>query len=250
VGLPDAGGKNKNGLGGVCAVPCLPVRGYGQYCPVTRAAEVFAERWTPVIVRNMLLGCQSFAQIADGAPGMSRTLLTQRLRHLERCGIVERRPSPRGRGSVYLLTDAGRELEEVCMALGTWGARWAELGPEHLDAYTVLWATCRRMTTEGGLPERRVVVRFELRDGPKRRFWLILQRPEAEVCLKPPGFEEDLVVTTDVETLTKWHMGWTSLDDARRAGRFVLEGPRELVRAFPSWNWLSRFAEVRPARAS
>ncbi len=226
------------------------MRGYGQYCPVTRAAEVFAERWTPVIVRNLLMGCHSFAQIADGAPGMSRTLLTQRLRQLEQRGIIERRPNPRGRGSLYFLTEAGAELEGVCMALGTWGARWTELGPEHLDAYTVLWSSCRRMNMEGGLPERRVVVRFDLRDGPKRRFWLLLQRPEAEVCMKPPGFDEDLVVTTDVETLTRWHTGLLSFDDARRSGRFDIEGPRALVRAFPGWNWLSRFAEVAPARVS
>lgn len=226
------------------------MRGYGQYCPVTRAAEVFAERWTPVIVRNMVLGCHSFAEIADGAPGMSHTLLTQRLRELERRGIVERRPNPSGRGLGYYLTEAGSELEEVCMALGKWGARWTELGAEHLDAYTVLWASCRRMNMEGGLPERRVVVRFDLSDGPKRRFWMILQRPEAEVCLKPPGFDEDLVVSGDVETLTKWHMGWTSLDEAGRTGRLRIEGPVDLVRAFPSWNWLSRFADVRPARAS
>lgn len=221
--------------------------GYGQYCPVARGAEVFAERWTPVIVRNLLLGCHSFAEIARGAPGISRSLLSQRLRDLERAGVVERREQERGRSS-YHLTEAGEELEQVCQALGVWGARWLELGAGHLDAYTVLWSACRRMTLEGGIPDRLVVVRFEIRDGPKRRFWLLLQPPEPEVCIKPPGFEEDLVVTTDVETLTRWHLGLIGLEEARRTGRLNLDGPRDLVREFPRWNWQSRFAGVeRPA---
>jgi len=86
------------------------VTGYGQYCPVARAAEVFAERWTPLVIRNLFLGCRSFGEILEGVPRMSRALLTKRLRELERCGVVARETNPKGRGSYYSLTQAGTEL--------------------------------------------------------------------------------------------------------------------------------------------
>jgi DNA-binding HxlR family transcriptional regulator len=106
------------------------VRTYGQYCPIARGAEIFAERWTPLIVRNLYLGCRSFGEILEGAPGLSRTLLSQRLKQLERLGIVESMRRRDGRSNDYTLTSAGRELFTVCQSLGEWGARWLEIAPE------------------------------------------------------------------------------------------------------------------------
>ena len=83
----------------------MEVRTYGQYCPVARATEILAMRWTPIIVRNLLLGCETFGELMDGAPGIPRTLLSSRLELLEQYGVIERVPS--GRGSRYLLTEAG-----------------------------------------------------------------------------------------------------------------------------------------------
>src|SRR5919201_5041023 len=107
---------------------------YGQYCPIARGAEILATRWTPIIIRNMLVGCRTFTQIREGAPGIPRALLSERLRQLEHYGVIAREPNPRGRGYVYELTEAGQELQGVCDGLGFWGARWLELGPAHLDA--------------------------------------------------------------------------------------------------------------------
>ena len=129
----------------------------GQYCPVARATEILAMRWTPIIVRNLLLGCETFSQLQDGAPGISRTLLSRRLDLLEHYGIVERLPGPR-----YRLTPSGRDLEPVVDALGTWGARWLEVAPQHLDAHVVLWSLCR-LTQAEDMPAHRLVIRFELR---------------------------------------------------------------------------------------
>ena len=223
------------------------MKSYGQYCPIVRGAEIFANRWTPVIIRNLLLGCETFSEIRAGAPGISRTLLTQRLRELERAGVIERRPGTKGRAFVYSLTDAGRELREVCWTLGTWGARWLEVAPEHLDAGVVLWSMCRLIDVER-LPERRMVVRFDLSDGPRRRFWIVAQKPEAEVCVRDPGFDDDLVVRTSSESLASWHMGKTTLGHAMRAGAFQIDGPRSRVREFASWGGHSAFAHVKPAR--
>jgi DNA-binding HxlR family transcriptional regulator len=227
----------------------VQVRTYGQYCPMARAAEILAMRWTPIIVRNLLLGCETFGAIQDGAPGIPRTLLSQRLKLLEQYGIVERRPSQTGRGSRYTLTDAGRELMGVVDALGTWGARWLELAPEHLDAVVVLWSICRLADPDSLSGRRRLVIRFELLDGRYRRLWIVLQPEGSEVCIKPPGFEEDLVVTTSCEWLAKWHMGRISLGRAMHEGLIAVEGPRALVRTLSTLG-LSRFADVEPAASA
>jgi DNA-binding HxlR family transcriptional regulator len=119
------------------------VRTYGQYCPIARGAEIFAERWTPLIIHNLYLGCGTFSEILEGAPGLSRTLLAQRLKQLERLGIVESAPKPDGRGRHYQLTTAGHGLFKVCVSLGEWGAAWLEIAPEHLAP---LWP-CGRCAT-------------------------------------------------------------------------------------------------------
>src|SRR5437899_10185072 len=223
------------------------MRGYGQYCPIARGAEIFATRWTPIIIRNLVLGCQTFGEIQAGAPGIPRSVLTQRLRQLELYSLVERLPNPHGRGFVYQLTAAGEELRDVCFALGTWGARWLEVAREDLDAGVVLWSMCRLMEQDPErLPEERVVIRFKLNDVPKKRYWVVLRRPEAEVCMKPPGFEEDLIMTTDSEWLAKWHMGSLPLGQAMRQRLITIEGPRELVRAFSGWGGLSPFKDEQP----
>ncbi len=222
--------------------------GYGQYCPVAKAAEVFAERWTPLVIRNLYLGCRSFGEILEGVPRMSRALLAKRLRELERCGVVAREPSPRGRGSRYSLTRAGQELAEVCLALGTWGARWLEVAPEDSDPFVVLWGW-KKFVRRDELPPKRVVVRFDLRDRPKERYWLLLDRQDVELCVKPPDLDEDLVVTTDSETLMRVHMGRLSFQEAMRQNRWTIEGTPQLVRGFPRWGGLSYYAGVPSARA-
>jgi DNA-binding HxlR family transcriptional regulator len=132
------------------------MRTYGQYCPIARGAEIFAERWTPLIIRNLHLGCGNFSEILEGAPGLSRTLLSQRLKQLERVGVVESAFKPDGRGHHYELTPAGHDLFKVCQSLGEWGARWLEIAPENLDPFVALWSMCNALRRER-LPQRRVV---------------------------------------------------------------------------------------------
>jgi len=226
------------------------VRTYGQYCPIARGAEIFAERWTPLIVRNLHLGCEGFGEILEGAPGLSRTLLSQRLKHLEDFGIVASEAKADGRGRRYALTPAGRDLFTVCHALGEWGAHWLEIAPEHLDPFVALWSMCNALRRDK-LPERRVVVRFDFTGRQRReRYWLLIERGDGEICKKRPG-DEDLFVTADAETFVRWHAGHLSWTDATRGGRIELDGPSRLVRAFPTWNARSAFAYVTPvARAA
>ncbi len=222
------------------------MRTYGQYCPIARAAEIFAERWTPLIIRNLHLGCRHFGQILEGAPGLSRTLLSLRLEQLERLGLVLSVPKPAGRGRHYELTSAGHELFTVCQSLGEWGARWLEIAPEHLDPFVALWSMCNALRRDQ-LPDRRVVVRFDFTGRPRlERYWLIIEFGDTEICKTYPGFEEDLYVTAEAEAFVKWHAGQLTWNQATRERRIQLHGPSWLVRAFPTWNGRSMFAHIRP----
>jgi DNA-binding HxlR family transcriptional regulator len=222
------------------------VRTYGQYCPIARGAEIFAERWTPLIVRNLQLGCGSYSEILVGAPGLSRTLLSQRLRQLELVGIVESAPKPDGRGRHYQLTRSGHDLFTVCQSLGEWGARWLEIAPEHLDPFVVLWSMCNALRRDQ-LPERRVVIRFDFSGRARgERYWLLIEHGDTEICKTYLGHDEDLYIEAEAEAFVKWHAGQLTWSQATREGRIQLHGPSSLVRAFPSWNARSMFAHVRP----
>jgi DNA-binding HxlR family transcriptional regulator len=221
------------------------VRTYGQYCPIARGAEIFAERWTPLIIRNLHLGCGNFTKILEGAPGLSRTLLSQRLEQLERIGVVRSARKPHGRGSHYELTPSGHELFAVCRSLGEWGARWLEIAPENLDPFVALWSMCNALRRDR-LPDRRLVVRFDFTGRPRpERYWLLIELGEAEICKTYPGLE-DLYVTAEAEAFIRWHAGHLTWAQATRDGRIQLDGPSSLVRAFPTWNARSMFAHVRP----
>jgi DNA-binding HxlR family transcriptional regulator len=232
---------------------------YGQFCPVAKAAEIVAERWTPLLLRELLCGSRRFADLHRGMPLMSRALLVQRLQQLEQAGIVQSTPKLRGRGREYALTPAGEELRPVIEQLGEWGQRWArsQLRREDLDPGLLMWDIHRRLTVDR-LPERRVVVRFDFRGVPRASrcpttWWLILQRPEVDLCLKDPGFEVDLIVHADAAALTRVWMGDVRLTDAMRQDLIRLDGLRIFRRAFPTWLALSSFAPVprpRPATAS
>jgi DNA-binding HxlR family transcriptional regulator len=222
------------------------VRTYGQYCPIARGAEIFAERWTPLIVRNLYLGCHSFSQILEGAPGLSGTLLSQRLKQLERLAIVESTPKPGARGCHYELTSSGRELFKVCWTLGEWGARWLEIAPEHLEPFVTLWSMCHALRRDR-LPRQRVVIRFDFTGRPrKERYWLLIEHGETEICKTHPGFDEDLWITADAEAFVKWHAGQLTWVDAVRTRRIQLHGPSWIVRAFPTWNARSALAHIKP----
>jgi DNA-binding HxlR family transcriptional regulator len=222
------------------------VRTYGQYCPIARGAEIFAERWTPLIVRNMYVGCGTFSEILAGAPGLSRTLLSQRLKQLERLGVIESAPRPNRRGHHYELTSAGRELFMVCQSLGEWGARWLEIAPENLDPFVALWSMCNALRRDR-LPDRRVVIRFDFTGLPRReRYWLLIELGDTEICKTYRGSDEDLFVTAEAEAFVKWHVGQLSWAQATRDDRIQLDGPAWLVRAFPTWNARSMFAHIKP----
>ena len=218
------------------------MRSHAQYCPVARATETLRDRWTLLIVREMLGGASGFNELQRGLPGISRSVLADRMRSLERAKVIERRTGPKGRTLEYRLTPAGRDLEPVVQAIGEWGATWSitEPRPEELDPYLlVVWMA--RHVDRQRLPPNRTVVQFDFRD-PKRRYWMVLEPSEVSVCLQPPGFDVDLEVTVDTTTLYRVYLGQAELGGAIRAGRLTMSGSRTLQRGFGRWFTWSAFA--------
>ncbi len=216
------------------------MRSYGQYCPIARASELLAERWSIIILRNIvILGCRTFNEIADCAPGLSRGLLSKRLRDLERAGVIEIRSKPGGPGSIYEPTEAGQQLTELMRALQHWGSKWADLTPEQAHPGVVLWMWATFFLDRDRLPQSRALIRFDYPtlSGPGSRSWLLIERGDAEICEKYPGGEEQLVVVVnDPVMFARWHMGDIAWGAALRAGAIELKGSPTLSRALPTWH--------------
>lgn len=215
-----------------------PKKAYGQYCPISRALEVLGERWSFLIIRDMILGTTRFNDLARGLPGLSRSLLTKRLRQFERAGLVERL------GPEYLLTEAGKDLESVVMGIGEWGARWTfgDPDPDELDAELLVWWMHTRLDTSD-LPGRRQVFHVRFSDDD-RLFWIVVEEGVPSVCLADPGFEVDVTISSDVGSLYQVWLGRLPLKQALRSGRVEFSGPSALTRRMPA---VLRLSQIAPA---
>ena len=225
--------------------------GYGQFCPVAKAAEVFCERWTALVVRELLAGSTQFNHIHRGVPLMSRTLLSVRLKQLEENGVVTRRSG--ARGHEYHLTQAGKEIAPMIHCLGEWGQRWfrSKYGADEIDVRLLTWEMRRSVRPEA-FPSGRVSVQFDFVDQPqsKRHWWIVSDGKDVDLCPTDPGYEVGLLVTTDLKTLTCVWMGDISIRSALVSGKLSLEGSREYRVAFERWNGLSDFVGVKAAKAA
>lgn len=209
------------------------MRSYREYCPIARASEIVAERWTPLVIRNLLYGCRTFSDIARGVPAMSRSLLIKRLKELQAAGVVAKLED-----GTYELTEAGKDLADVIEALRSWGDRWLEMTTEHTDPGFVLWSWARYFVAADRLPERRVLVEFTFPDEPptNRRYWLLAEEGSAELCYSHPGGDADVFVTARSEAFTRWHLGSLPWRRALADGVIQVTGPEQLARALPQWN--------------
>ena len=224
---------------------------YGQYCPVARAAEILADRWTVLIVRELLADVNHFNELERGLPHMSGTLLAERLRRLEQTGVLERRGGSRGKRTEYRLTRAGRELQPIIDLFGEWGARWAfgTPRPNELDPIILLWWMRRRVAFDH-IPRRRVVIQFDFRGAPQRSYWLLIDHSDVSICLKDPGFEVDVILTADIATFYQVWLGRLPLIEAIRKSHVLLDGTPADIRALPKWfTWSPMADTVRAALA-
>jgi DNA-binding HxlR family transcriptional regulator len=223
------------------------MNGYGQFCPVARASEIFAERWTPLVLREVISGHHHFNEILKGLHGISPSVLGQRLRALERAGILEAHANPAGRGSTYHMSPAGMPLAEVVRALGIWGQEWLELKREDLDPDFLMWQIFQHLQQDK-LPADKRVVRFDFK-GVRKSYWLVLKRGDPDLCYSDPGFGEHLMVRADLETLTRVYLGELELNAAWATGLVEVDGPRDVVKSMAAWFPVSGFARyARPVR--
>jgi DNA-binding HxlR family transcriptional regulator len=225
---------------------------YREYCPIAVGAEFFGDRWTPLILRELILGSRRFNDIHRGLGRMSRTLLSQRLRELERRGIVERQVDDAGRTTEYRLSAAGQGLEPIVWALGHWAARWSFGDPadEELDAAWLVWRLHQSVVADR-LPAGRTVVQFVLSGPGGGEAWLVLDRGRSTACQIDPGYEVDLVVMGDSREMHRWLLGWRSFRELRQSGSVRVIGPTKLGRTFPAWFGAPPFAQsLRPASAA
>jgi DNA-binding HxlR family transcriptional regulator len=222
------------------------VRTYAQYCPIVRACEVLGDRWTLLIARDMLVGARRFNELSRGLPGLSRSLLSRRLRQMEATGLIRRAAD----GDGYELTRAGEDLRPLVFGLAEWGAQHAfgDPRPEELDPEVLMWWIRGRI--EASDVERRAVVQVDVTDR-RRSFWLVVDPGDVSVCYTDPGFDVDAVLSAGLATLFAMWEGEVDLRDAMRAGTIGLHGARWVVAAFPDWLLLSPAAPyVRAARAA
>lgn len=221
--------------------------GYGQFCPVAKAAEVLATRWTPLILRELISGSSGFNEIRRGVPLMSRPLLSRRLKELQAADIVEHSRAHDSATAAYRLTAAGEELRPIIVAMGLWGQRWVESHPDgpDWDAGVLMWDMQRRIDTRE-LPTRRVVLQLEFTDAPieMRRWWLLIEDHAVDLCQADPGFAVDLYITSKVREMGRVWIGKRSLRGALADDSIVLHGDVQLARTIYRWLALSAIAEA------
>jgi DNA-binding HxlR family transcriptional regulator len=222
---------------------------YNQFCPVAMAAEILCTRWTIVLLRELVAGSKRFNELRRGVPRMSPALLSKRLKDLEQAGIVTRKRVPGDPGVFeYLMTESGRELAPVVVAVGSWGHAWikAKSSLDNLDPNLLMW-DMRRNINPQPMPKRRNVIQVIFSDQPpsQKNWWLIVDPAEGtDLCSVDPGFDVDLYMSTNLRTMTEIWMGYTPLTRAKSGGRLTITGDKQLETAMKSWLMLSPFAAV------
>jgi DNA-binding HxlR family transcriptional regulator len=226
------------------------MQSYNQFCPIAKAAEVFCQKWTPLILRDLAFGASRFSELQRGVPLASPSLLSQRLKELIANGVVEKRRAESGRGSMYHLTDAGREFVPMIMALGEWGRHWSPrfLPDNEADLGTLLWALEGHVNPKAFAQER-TIVEVEFTDQPKnkRSWWFVNSGGECQLCLEKPDRTSDLYITTSLKDMIHIWRGDVSLAKAIDDGRLEAHGPTDLLKALPDWLETSPFSKIPSA---
>lgn len=228
-------------------------KGYGQFCPVAKAAELFCERWNALLLRELGAGASHFSEIQRGVPLMSPSMLSRRLKELESEGVVERRDAG-GTARTYHLTDAGREFLPLVEALGVWGQRWTrrQLSEDEVDYRLLIW-DMERTVRGDAFGDRRTIVQLEFTDLPagKALWWFVNEPDGVQLCLQDPGYEVDLFLSISVRDMIYLWRGDLPVERALEDGRLEAHGARRFRSALRSWFNLSRLADVpsmRPAQ--
>ena len=226
---------------------------YGQFCPIAKAAEIFCERWTALVIRNIAAGAHRYSDIQRGVPHMSSTLLSKRLKLLEAEGIVAKRKSDKGSHWLYELTAAGAEFVPLVGALGAWGQRWTrrDLQDGELDLGLLIWGLEHCVAPSVFAPGR-VTVHINFTDIPRHKaeYWFVNKDGELDLCVSDPGFETDLFLSATLRNLTHLYRGDIKVATALDDGRLEAIGPQRLIRKLNDWFNFGPMAEITPANGA
>ena len=228
------------------------MKSYGQFCPVAKAAELFCERWTALILRDMSVGSTRFSEIQRGVPLMSPTLLSRRLKQLEAEDIIERRPAVKGRGSTYHLTASGAEFVPLVEALGVWGQRWSrrELAAGEMDLGLLIWGLERSVDATAFGRQRSVVhIRFTDQPPGKALWWFLNRDGGCELCVSDPGFEVDLYLACTLADMIYIYRGDLPLARAIATDRLESIGSAAARKRLADWLNLGPLSRVESQRS-
>lgn len=222
---------------------------YGQFCPIAKATEIVGERWTLLIIRELLLGTTRFSDFQRALAQISPTLLTKRLNRLVDEGLAIRKTTGSGKRAEYHPTVAAKELGPLVIGLGEWGMRWArgQMSDDELDVELLMYDLCRRLDPDR-LPGGETVIQFSfsgLEDFAQ--WWIVAKDAKRELCVVHPGKDADVRIVTDARTMVEIYAGDLPLEQARQAQRLEVTGTRELVRSLSEWLPVMALAHVRPA---
>jgi len=221
--------------------------GYGQYCPLAMASEMLGNKWTMLVIRELLDGSTRFNDIGRGLPLASRSLLARRLRELEQNGLVEHSAGTRGKSGKYRLTAAGEALSSVVRAMAIWGQEWIDEEPSlrNIDVRFLMWDMRRNVHPAEFLPDP-FTVQFIFSDAPEglKDHWLVFKRDDVDLCYVDPGKEIDVYVETDLRTMTRVWMGWCRLQDALKEDKISITGQDKYVSRTLDWLGLSGLSKV------
>lgn len=222
---------------------------YGQYCPIARAAEILGDRWTLLIVRDLIYGARHFNELERGLPGIPTAVLANRLKRLHRAGIIDRVEESGKQKVSYCLTPAGQELKPVLDAMNDWSAKWIFGEPEEseLDPVLLLWWLHSRVYRDR-LPAQRVVIEFDFWETRPAHFWLVLTRDDVSVCMTDPGYEVNILVSAELKSFYQIWLGRILFTDALRSDKIQVDAIPVYIRDFPGWFMLSPLAG--PVRAA
>ncbi|GAB1266668.1 winged helix-turn-helix transcriptional regulator [Aurantivibrio infirmus] len=223
---------------------------YGQFCPIAKAAEILGDKWSLLIVRELLMGGNRFNVLQRGLGGISPTILTKRLNDFAAQGILIKKKIQGQKGYEYFLTECGKELLPLVKEFGTWGMRWARDGmPESdLDAELLIMYLERSIVTDK-LIGNESVIRFQFTDLEDiKTWWLVIKGDEVDACISDPGKDIDVYITTDLRTMIELWMGDLSYSSAIADKKFTIVGPTALTKNISSWMNCSIFEGIAPAK--
>ena len=228
----------------------MATSGYGQFCPISKAMEVLGEKWTLLVVRELLMGGTRFSELQRGLAQISPTLLTKRLQTLEQEGLVVKRKIHGQRGYEYFPTESCKELMPVMEQLGHWGMRWAResMADDDFDLELLMLYMQRSIDPEK-LPGHKTVIRFKFTDVQEfQSWWLVVEEDDVDVCVHDPGDEVDIYINVGLRTMCELWMGDISYKRAQSEGKLQLVGPPALTRTISSWITPSIFSGIPSAK--